>query len=193
MRLDVEGGSPYGIPAGNPFETKTVCTGGTGIDSCPEIFAWGLRNPWRFNFDNMTSKLRGGDIGQGDWEEIDGIVSGSNYGWNVREGAHCFNTSSGCADTFVEPITEYDHSLGSSITGGFVYRGAAISDLTGWYVFGEFGSGRLFAIPEDSVTGTTPEILQVTGLQIVSFGQSADGELYFLDYAGTVHRIVDAP
>jgi glucose/arabinose dehydrogenase len=193
VRIDVEGGSPYGIPAGNPFEAKAVCTDGTGVDDCPEIYAWGLRNPWRFSFDTVTSKLWAGDVGQGNWEEIDVITAGGNYGWNVREGAHCFNPSSGCANTFIEPISEYDHGLGGSITGGLVYRGTAIPGLAGWYLFGDFTSGRLFGIREDSAVGIEPEILSQTGLQIVSFGQDADGEIYVLNFVGTIHQIVDAP
>lgn len=192
-RLDVEGGSPYGIPAGNPFEANAVCTGGSGVESCPEIYAWGLRNPWRFSFDAITSKLWVGDVGQGDWEEIDVITAGANYGWNVREGAHCFNPASGCANTFVEPISEYDHSFGRSITGGRVYRGTAIPDLGAWYVFGDFTSGRLFGIREDSVVGTSPEVFRETGLQIVSFAEDTDGEIYVLNFGGTIHQVVDAP
>jgi glucose/arabinose dehydrogenase len=193
VRLDVVGGSPYGIPAGNEFESNPVCDGGTGDLPCPEIYAWGLRNPWRFSFDIVTAKLWAGDVGQGNWEEIDVIEPGGNYGWNVREGAHCFSPASGCADSFVEPISEYDHSLGRSVTGGFVYRGTALPDLVGWYVFGDFGSGRLFGIPEDSAAVTAPEVFEETGLQIVSFGQGADGELYVLHFGGTIHQIVDAP
>lgn len=193
VRIDVEGGSPYGIPAGNPFEANAVCTDGTGGDDCPEIYAWGLRNPWRFSFDRVTSKLWAGDVGQSNWEEIDVITAGGNYGWNIREGAHCFNPSSGCANTFIEPISEYDHGLGGSITGGLVYRGTAIPELAGWYLFGDFTSGRLFGIREDSAVGIEPEILSQTGLQIVSFGQDADGEIYVLNFVGTIHQIVDAP
>jgi len=193
VRLDVEGGSPYGIPAGNPFEANAVCTGGSGVDDCPEIYAWGLRNPWRFSFDTVTSKLWAGDVGQGDWEEVDVITAGGNYGWNVREGAHCFNPATGCANTFIEPVSEYDHGLGRSITGGLVYRGTTISELAGWYLFGDFTSGRLFGIPEDSVAGIVPEIFAETGLQIVSFGQDTDGEIYVLSFVGTIHQVVDAP
>lgn len=193
IRIDVEGGSPYGIPAGNPFAANPVCSGITSMSPCPEIFAWGLRNPWRFSFDVVTSKLWLGDVGQGEWEEIDVITAGANYGWNVREGAHCFSPANGCADTFVEPISEYDHGLGRSITGGFVYRGSAIADLPGWYLFGDFASGRLFGIPEASTSTLAPTLFDETGLQIVSFGQGVDGELYVLHYGGTIHRIVDAP
>ena len=193
LRVDVKGGSPYGIPPGNAFETNAVCTGGTGTASCPEIYAWGLRNPWRISFDTVTSKLWVGDVGQGNWEEIDVIEPGGNYGWNVREGAHCFSPANGCSDTFIEPISEYDHGLGRSVTGGFVYRGSAIPDLAGWYVFGDFGSGRVFGFPEDSVKGVTPEVLEESGLQIVSFGQDANGELYVLHFGGTIQQIIDAP
>lgn len=194
VRLDVSGGSPYGIPAGNPFEANPLCNGGSGMDACPEIFAWGLRNPWRFSFDSVTSKLWAADVGQGSWEEVNVITPGGNYGWNVREGAHCFNPPTGCADTFIEPITEYDHSQGRSITGGFVYRGTAIPELVGWYVFGDFGSGRLFGVPESSGVGTVASVLSDTGLQIVSFGRGNDGEILLLDFSsGSIRRIVDAP
>jgi glucose/arabinose dehydrogenase len=193
VRIDVEGGSPYGIPAGNPFQANVICTDGSGVENCPEIYAWGLRNPWRFGFDTVTSKLWVGDVGQADWEEIDVITVGGNYGWNVREGAHCFNPGSGCADTFIEPIAEYDRGLGGSITGGLVYRGTAIFELAGWYLFGDFASGRLFGIREDSAAGVEPEVLRETGLQIVSFGQDVDGEIYILNFVGTIHQIVDAP
>jgi len=161
---------------------------------CPEIFAWGLRNPWRFSFDSTTSKLWAGDVGQGEWEEIDVITAGANYGWNVREGAHCFSPANGCANTFVEPISEYDHALGRSVTGGFVYRGTAIADLIGRYVFGDFITGLMFAIPEDSATGVVAEVVADSGLQIVSFAEDSSGELYVLDFAdGTIHQLVDAP
>lgn len=194
LRLDVVGGAPYGIPAGNPFETEAVCTGDVRTAPCPEIYAWGLRNPWRFSFDAVTSKLWAGDVGQGDWEEIDVIVGGANYGWNDREGPECFNPPDGCATGFTDPITAYDHTAGDrSVTGGFVYRGSGITDLVGWYVFGDFVSGRLFGIPEDSSVGVTPEVLSETGLQIVSFGKSANGELYVLHFGGTIHQITDAP
>ena len=193
VRVDVEGGSPYGIPAGNPFEANAICSDGVGSDSCPEIFAWGLRNPWRFSFDLATGSLWAGDVGQADWEEVDIIAANSNYGWNVREGAHCFSPASGCATSFVEPVTEYDHGLGASITGGYVYRGAALPELVGWYLFGDFSSGRLFGIPADSATGVAPEVFVETGLQIVSFAQDVDGEVYLLDFGGVaIHQVVDA-
>ncbi len=193
VRLDAQGGTPYAIPAGNPFESNAVCTGGSGAAACPEIYAWGLRNPWRFSFDSSTGRLWTGDVGQGDWEEIDIIEVGKNYGWNVREGAHCFNPATGCADTFEEPITEYDHGLGQSVSGGYVYRGSEIAELPGWYVFGDFVSGRLFGIPADSTAGVVPLEFADTTLQIVSFGRDTGGELYLLDYSiGTIHKVIDA-
>ena len=195
VRVDVESAAPYATPNGNPFSTNAVCTQGFGAAPCPEIFAWGLRNPWRFSFDASTGKLWAGDVGQGTWEEIDLIDIGQNYGWNDREGAHCFDPPTGCADNFTDPITEYDHSLGDrSVTGGYVYRGAAVPDLQGWYVFGDFISGRIFAIPENSQPGVVPEVLLDTDLSIVSFAQDNDGELYVLDFGvGTIHEVQSAP
>ena len=194
VRIDVDGAAPYEIPASNPNVGNASCIQGYGAAPCPEIFAWGLRNPWRMSFDNTTGKLWVGDVGQGEWEEIDVVAAGDNLGWNVREGAHCFNPATGCAESFVEPITEYDHSLGASVTGGYVYRGAAVADLVGWYVFGDFGSGRIFAVPEASISVTAAEILLDTSNAIVTFGVDTDGELYFADYlVGTIHKIENAP
>lgn len=195
VRINVDGNAPYETPAGNPFAGNSNCTQGFGGAPCPEIYAWGLRNPWRFSFDRATGKLWAGDVGQGSWEEIDLIDVGQNYGWNDREGAHCFDPSSGCATNFTDPITEYDHSMGDrSVTGGYVYRGAAIADLVGWYVFGDFVSGRIFAIPEDSQPGVVPDVLFESGMSIVSFAEDINGELYVLDFGlGTIHEVQAAP
>lgn len=194
VRIDISGAAPFVIPAGNPFSGNAVCTQGNGAAPCPEIFAWGLRNPWRFSFDTVTNKLWAGDVGQSAFEEIDVIEAGLNYGWDEREGPICFEPVSGCATGFAEPITSYDRTLGQSVTGGFVYRGAAIAELVGWYVFGDFSSGRLFAIPEASAVGVTADDLGTTGLAIASFGQGVDGELYIVDIGGGgIYQIVDAP
>ena len=194
VRIDVASATGYAIPDGNPNAGNPTCTQGFGSTACPEIFAWGLRNPWRFGFDIATGKLWAGDVGQGDWEEIDVIEAGANYGWSVREGAHCFSPSSGCSTAFKDPVTEYDHSLGTSVTGGYVYRGSAIPGLFGWYVFGDFGSGRIFAIPEDSADGVVPEELLDTEHGIVTFATGVDGELYFADFSvGTIRRIDPVP
>ncbi len=193
VRLDVDSSGAYDIPPGNPNAGNGLCTQGFGSAPCPEIFAWGLRNPWRMSFDRATGNLWAADVGQSSWEEVNVIESGKNYGWSVREGAHCFNAAS-CATTFTDPVTEYDRSLGVSVTGGYVYRGTAIADLEGWYVFGDFGSGRLFGVPEDSLAGAEPEVLLDTPNSIVTFGQDDAGELYFMDYSlGTIHKIENAP
>ncbi len=194
VRIDVDTAMGYEIPPTNPNAGNGVCTQGIGSAPCPEIFAWGLRNPWRISFDQVTGKLWTGDVGQGAWEEIDVIENGGNYGWNEREGAHCFEPASGCATNFTEPVTEYGRSLGASVTGGYVYRGSAIADLVGWYVFGDFVSGRIFAVPEDSTPVTTAEVLLDTPNSIVTFAEDVVGELYFADYSrGTIHIVEDAP
>ena len=192
LRIDIDRVAPYEIPVGNHFETNGPCFQGVGAAGCPEIFAWGFRNPWRFSFDSVTGRLWAGDVGQNDWEEIDLVEAGENYGWNDREGAHCFDPASGCADTFREPHAEYDHSLGRSVTGGFVYRGSNVPDLVGWYVFGDFISGRVFAFQESAVAGVTPTELLDTNLAIVSLAQGNDGEIYILNYGvGTIHMVED--
>jgi len=194
IRIDVNVAQGYTIPPTNPFAQNAPCglQGGFGGGSCPEIYAWGFRNPWRFSFDRQAGALWVGDVGQGSWEEVDRVDPGENYGWNVREGAHCFSPSSGCGTNFVDPITEYDHSVGNSITGGYVYRGSALPDLQGFYLFGDFGSGRIWAVPADSPIGTAPVEIANTNHQIASFAEANDGELYILDFAsgGSLHRIV---
>jgi glucose/arabinose dehydrogenase len=194
VRIDVDSAADYDIPPGNPNAANPKCAQGFGSAPCPEIFAWGLRNPWRFSFDSATGRLWAGDVGQGAWEEIDVIEVGENYGWDVREGAHCFDPPSGCSTAFRDPVTEYDHGLGVSVTGGYVYRGTAVADLVGWYVFGDFGSGRIFAIPADSADGVVPDELLDTSHNIVTFATGVDGELYFADFSvGTIHKVEPAP
>jgi glucose/arabinose dehydrogenase len=191
LRLDVDSGTPYAIPADNPFAGNTECFQGTGTLACPEIFAWGFRNPWRFSFDRDTGELWVGDVGQNSWEEVNRVEISENYGWDEREGAHCFEPASGCDTDNVDPIAEYDHSQGNSVTGGYVYRGSGIPDLQGFYIFGDFGSGRIWAVPFDSPQGTTPDELLVTPLNIASFAEANDGELFVLHISGgTIHQIV---
>ena len=195
-RIDVDSAIPYGIPAGNPFASNTAnpCTNGFGGGDCPEIFAWGLRNPWRWSFDRQTGVLWVGDVGQGAWEEIDVIEAGNNYGWRCREGAHDFNTSN-CVNTgpLTDPITEYDRNAGQSVTGGYVYRGNAIAELQGQYLYGDFVQGRIWSIPASSQPGTVGMELLDTNLNISSFAEDNDGELYVIDYGGGVYRFVDVP
>ena len=194
VRLDVDSASPYAIPPGNPFATNSNCVNGFGASPCPEIYAWGFRNPWRFSFDSQTGDLWLGDVGQGAWEEVNRVEAGMNYGWDEREGAHCFEPATGCSLNNVDPITEYANAGDNvAVTGGYAYRGTAVADLTGYYVFGDFGSGRIFGIPADSAQGVVPAELVDTALNISSFAEDANGELYVLNLNGNVWRIVAAP
>jgi glucose/arabinose dehydrogenase len=195
VRIDVDGGQPYAIPADNPFAGNTECVQGSGTLDCPEIFAWGFRNPWRFSFDSQTGDLWVGDVGQNSWEEVDRVEMSENYGWDEREGAHCFEPQTGCSTDNVDPITEYANSGDDrSITGGYVYRGSAIPDLAGFYVFGDFGSGRIRAVASDSEQGVEPDELLDTPLSIASFAQSSTGELFAIDIsAGTIHQLTPEP
>jgi len=189
LRIDVDGtgDGPFGRyanPASNPYEGGT-----TGDD---EIWAYGLRNPWRMSFDRVAGDLWIGDVGQNDWEEVNredvDDVGGNNYGWNVMEGKHCYPAGSSCSlagDTL--PVAEYSHSLGCSITGGYVYRGDSQRDMQGLYVFGDFCSGRIWTM---SATGTTITQRRDTSLSISSFGESESGELYLTDLNGSLYRVI---
>jgi glucose/arabinose dehydrogenase len=179
LRIDVDLSHPYGIPPDNPFVKE---------HGRPEIFAWGLRNPWRFSFDQKTGNLWAGDVGQHAWEEIDVIKKGKNYGWRLLEGTHCFNPETHCRQVphLVDPVTEYAQEQGRcSVTGGYVYRGEKIPDLVGTYVFGDFCSGEIWGYQNGE-----RQILQSTDLQISSFGQDRDGELYVVGYEGEIFRIM---
>lgn len=179
LRIDVDR-HPYRIPADNPFVNRT--------DVRPEIWALGLRNPWRFSFDRTTGDLYIADVGQGSWEEVNfqpaGSPGGQNYGWRRMEGRHCFDPPSDCDDgTLTLPVLEYDHGVGRSITGGYVYRGSRVPELVGRYVYGDFASGRMWAAR--SVDGTwISEELPPSFTLISSFGEDEPGELYLTDYAG---------
>ncbi len=183
LRIDVDRGTPYAIPADNPF----AAGGGR-----PEIFAYGLRNPWRFSFDRETGELWAADVGQDDWEEIDLIRRGANYGWRIMEGAHCFQPRTGCQTAgLVPPVAEYRNQRPRcAITGGYVYRGAGIPTLRGAYVFGDYCSGEIMTL-SGRRTGV-PQVLLSTVLKISSFGQDQAGELYVVGHGGTVHRLVKA-
>ncbi|UJH66904.1 PQQ-dependent sugar dehydrogenase [Allomuricauda sp. SCSIO 65647] len=179
LRIDVDntsGGLDYAIPTDNPF------VGENGIRG--EIFAYGLRNPWRMSFDSQTGSLWTGDVGQGDREEINLIESGGNYGWKLFEGTFCF--SGDCDDTgLIPPVFEYGHDAGDrSVTGGFVYRGNAIPSLQGKYVYADFISGRIWSL---SLDGNDNELLFNTGLNIASFGVDAQNELYFCAFDGAIY------
>jgi glucose/arabinose dehydrogenase len=185
LRIDVNNtsaGRPYAIPADNPFATN-----GQGQ---PEIYAYGFRNPWRFSFDTTTNRLFVADVGQNAFEEIDIVTKGANYGWNVMEGTHCFSPATNCNMTgLTPPIHDYPRTDGTTVIGGFVYRGTAIPGLVGAYVFGDFGSGKIWTLREGPANTWTRADLLSTSRQISSFGQDQSGELYVVDYAGTVLQL----
>jgi glucose/arabinose dehydrogenase len=193
-RIDVDGDAPYEIPADNPFaiNAATPCPQGIGNADCPEIFAYGFRNPWRWSFDRRDGDLWAGDVGQERWEEVDRVILGGNFGWRCREGTHDFNTD-GCNGVYTDPVTEYDRAQGRSITGGYVYRGSAIPEMQGSYIYGDFGSGRVWAIAADSQAGVTGVEILGTLFSIASFAEDVDGEIYIVNYNGSAHRIIDAP
>lgn len=187
LRIDVDGGDPYAIPPTNPF------LGVAGARE--EIFAFGLRNPWRFSFDRATGRLFAGDVGQGDWEEVDIIRRGGNYGWNQMEGAHCFMPGCNPQD-FILPIAEYDHLENDpmppnqgSVTGGYVYRGTRHPFAGGTYVFGDFVSGKIWALDEQPDSSWERRQLLDTSILISSFGQDEAGELYVLDIRGSIFSL----
>lgn len=185
LRIDVDGALPYEVPAGNPF------VGDAGARD--EIWAYGLRNPWRWTFDPVDRRLYVADVGQDQWEEINVVpdgLGGLNYGWNVAEGDHCFQ--SGCTRTgFVVPVVEYGHDEGCSVTGGMVYRGNAIPNLRGHYIYADFCRGwiRSFRYAGGSVSEQREWNVANPG-NIVSFGVDGAGELYVVTSSGTVLRVI---
>jgi glucose/arabinose dehydrogenase len=194
LRIDVDSDTPYAIPSDNPFAGNALCSDGFGAAECPEIYAWGLRNPWRWSFDTESADLWLGDVGQGALEEIDIIDLGGNYGWPFFEGTRC-NTEAAminCSFVGIPPLTEYGRTEGRAVTGGFVYRGSEIRDLFGSYLYGDFTSGNLFRYFDDG--NTVIEAQFETGLSISSFGQSNSGELFLVDFAaGGIYQIVPVP
>ena len=178
LRLDVDSGDPYAIPGDNPF------AGGGGA---PEVWAYGLRNPWRFSFDSETNGLWIADVGQGDFEEINKSRpdrGGLNYGWNVMEGTDCFGGGDCDRSDTVLPISGYTHDAGCSVTGGYVYRGSEFPALSGGYVFGDYCSGTIWGIDARAGSFTEPVELMQSGLSISSFGLDEGGELYLTDLDG---------
>jgi uncharacterized repeat protein (TIGR03806 family) len=195
LRIDVRGttGSAlYRIPADNPFASSTtLChVNGSGPANCPEVWAWGLRNPWRWSFDRQTGDLWLGDVGESEWEEVNRVSRGGNYGWKCFEGT--LGRSAGCGTPvgpMLPPIAQYTHELGQAVTGGYVYRGTAIPGLVGNYLFADFVSGRIWNIPN----GTAPTMTMAegydSGLNVSSFAEDQDGELYVVNMRGDLHRI----
>ncbi len=192
LRIDVDNTQPYRIPPDNPFLTDP--------NASDEIWAYGLRNPWRFSFDRQTGDLFIADVGQNNLEEVNfqaaASTGGENYGWRLMEGSSCFNPGSNCNDgSLALPILEYDHSLGCSVTGGYRYRGLQSPGMAGWYFYGDFCSGRIWgAMPNAQGVWTAAQLL-ATALQITAFGEDEDGELYAASFApspGALFRISEA-
>lgn len=203
LRIDVDGGDPYGIPSDNEWADNALCPADHSSDAnCPEIYAWGLRNPWRWSFDSATQELWVGDVGQGEWEEIDVVELGGNYGWDCREGAHAYTgppdgSDAACPapENLIDPVHEYDHSNGVSITGGYVYRGDAIPALEGRYVFADFATSTIWALEADGQGGYTREQIAQSPQGVSSFAEGPDGELYVLGWGqggedGRIRKLV---
>ena len=190
LRIDVDGAPPYAIPPTNPF---------VGVPNTrPEIWAWGLRNPWRFSFDRLTHDLYVGDVGQNLWEEVDfqpaSSPGGENYGWRFMEGFHCYNPPTGCNDgTLTLPILEYGHNPGCSVTGGYVYRGTSIPQLHGVYFYGDYCSGIVWGAVRDCAGSWSTTQLLDSPYNISSFGEDESGEVYVTDLGGAVYRIAATP
>jgi glucose/arabinose dehydrogenase len=188
LRIDVSNLSTngaYQIPADNPF------TGIAGVRA--EIWAFGLRNPWRFSFDKETGQLWAGDVGQNMWEEIDIIIKGANYGWNIMEGFHCYSPASGCDQSGLTlPLVEYNHSQGCSVTGGYKYSGDKTPSLRGHYIYGDYCSGNIWALAYQGNIGTGNTLLVKSGLNITSFGEDLAGNLYILSRQGGIYTLVQA-
>lgn len=188
LRLDVDSAQPYAAPKDNPFATNP--------DFAPEVWAMGLRNPWRFSFDRLTGDLYIGDVGQNQWEEIDfqpaGQAGGMNYGWNIMEGSHRYSGEP-VKEGLTAPIAEYTHGNdGCSVTGGYVYRGAELKALDGIYFFADYCSGRIWSSFRDASGLWQTNLFMDTNYTISSFGQDESGELYVVNQAGSVLKLVAA-
>ena len=191
LRIDVDHGSPYSIPPSNPYANTDNARG--------EVWASGLRNPWRFSFDRASGDLWIADVGQGSFEEIDyqpaTSIGGENYGWRLMEGTHCFNPRSNCnPGTLVLPVIEYDHSEGAcSVTGGYVYRGTRNRRLLAHYIYGDFCNGRIWSASRNPLNGqVTSRLLVDAGFLISTFGEDVAGEIYVADYnGGMLYRLAD--
>lgn len=183
LRIDVdrkEAGKNYAIPKDNPFAGSS--------DAAPEIYAYGIRNCWRLSFDRKTGQLWMADVGQDLWEEINIITKGGNYGWNLREGMHKFLNGSDPRPDLIEPIWEYHHSIGKSITGGVVYRGRNVPELEGCYLYGDFVSGKLWGLKydHDAKKVTANYLLKGDNLPVMTYGEDEQGEAYFTTPFGQI-------
>jgi len=190
LRIEVDHadpGKPYAVPKDNPFLNTP--------NARPEIYAYGLRNPWKMSFDRATGNLWCGDVGWEQWEQIFLIKRGANYGWSAMEGNNPILPERKSAVPITPPIVTHDHTEAASITGGFVYRGTRLPELVGAYVYGDYETGKIWALWHDGQQATRHEEIADTSIKIVSFGQGEDGDLYFLHWGNpsTVHRLVRNP
>lgn len=183
LRVDVRGGPGYTIPADNPFAGQAGARG--------EIWAYGFRNPYRFSFDRETGALWAGDVGQGSREEVDLVTRGGNYGWNLFEGSEVYlNPDNRPAAEFIGPVAEYGRSEGISVIGGYVYRGDRIPALSGAYLFGDYGSGTVWALVYDGAASRVAANIAIAAVpSISSFGEGASGEIYVISLAGGIYRL----
>lgn len=189
LRIDIDnfvvGGPPYSIPADNPFVGNTE-----GFRE--EIFAFGLRNPWRFSFDPPTGDLWLGDVGQGQREEINVIENGGNYGWDTMEASLCFEPSNGCNEEGLTlPVWEYGRSLGSSVSGGYVYRESRVPELEGKYIYADFVSGRIWALTYDGTNPASNEEIHDASFNIPAFGTSENEDFFILSFNGKIYKFVE--
>lgn len=182
LRIDVDGGEPYAIPPDNPF---------AGGGARPEIWAYGLRNPWRYSFDAATGDLYIADVGQNLWEEINlqpaASPGGENYGWAILEGSHPFNGEP--IEGLTNPIAEYDHGEGCSVTGGYVVRDSRLPAWNGVYLYGDYCSGTIWGLLPDGQGGSVTQPLFESGARISSFGLDSQGRVYLVDHSGAVYRL----
>lgn len=183
LRIDINSGDPYAIPQDNPFVDGSV----------PEIWAYGLRNPWRFAFDRLTGDLFIGDVGQNQWEEIDFLPADhsgtANFGWNYYEGSHQFSNSPPPEIDFIEPVAEYGHDLGCSVTGGVVYRGENLPEWQGIYLYGDFCSGGVWGLLQNPQGNWVARLMFENVGRITSFGEDNAGEVYLVDQGGTIFML----
>lgn len=183
LRIDPDAGFPYGIPSDNPFAD--------GLDGAPEVYAWGLRNVWRMNFDRETGDLWAGDVGQDAIEEVDLIELGGDYGWDQKEGTLCYEAAEPCdGGGYIDPVVEYGHDEGRSVVGGYVYRGAAIPELQGVYLFTDFYTNDVWGITYDEAGEAGYEVIARTSDTTVSLAEDAYGELYALSYNGGLNQLL---
>jgi glucose/arabinose dehydrogenase len=184
LRIDVDNGDPYTIPADNPFAQGGGAT---------EIFAYGLRNPWRIAFDRQVGDLYIADVGQNAWEEVNYLPvdspPGANFGWNFREGAHPFQGEPEQDSNLIDPVAEYSHSDGCSITGGAVYRGGQLPAWQGVYLFGDYCSGKVWGLLRTADGLWQKALLYESGFNITSLGEDEAGEVYLSDYSGVIYRL----